>query len=875
MADTAAVTRRFFIPEVIQTSAMDCGPAALKALFGGFNRYLSYGRLREACQTDVDGTSIDTIEVIAQQLGLGAVQSMLPLDLLLLKSSAALPAVAVVATPDGGNHLVVLWRAHGPWLQVMDPAAGRLWVPRRRLLESLYIHEQPVPADASEAWCASAVFTAGIEQRLRALHQPPQLWADRAHQDAALRLGGTLRDAGRLRPGAAAREFLSLCAAHPEEIPPQYWSIRRLAHDPRQVLLRGAVLLSAAAESEPPEEPLPASLARVRNEPAPRVWQPVWAALRENGWGLATATMFALCAVALGTVIEALLFRGLFDMGRHLQSTAERLGAIVALVVFLATVLALDWSAAIGSFRLGRQIEMRLRTRFLLKMPRLSDRYFQSRLISDMAFRAHSLQLLRQLPELAGHCLYLIASIVITGAAIVWVYPGSALLAILAVVAACGVPALLMPAMAERDLRHRELGASLGLLYLDSLLGSRAIQAHCAQRTMRSVQAGQLERWAAAGLSQQCLFVRVDALQMAATLACIVALVYRQSMIAQSPAGLLLLIYWAISIPLLGREAAAAARSLPAMRNTLLRFLELIESPEEAAGDVKPAARSGGVKIDIEEACVVVGGHAVLDRVTLQVQPGEHIGIVGVSGAGKSSLVGCLMGWFQPSSGRIFVDDAPLDDARLAQLRSEIAWIDPQVHLFRSTLYENLRYGNGSHAAARFGATLEAADLGCILERAPEGLQTAIGEGGTLVSGGEGQRIRIGRALGRSGVRLAILDEPARGLGREERRRMLTSLRAHFSGATLLCVTHDVSDTLNFDRVLVIEQGRILEQGTPRALHARPGSRYRAMCDEEGAARREMLADAAWRRLRLRDGKIREDVREDAVAPRAEGVATP
>jgi ATP-binding cassette subfamily B protein len=308
------------------------------------------------------------------------------------------------------------------------------------------------------------------------------------------------------------------------------------------------------------------------------------------------------------------------------------------------------------------------------------------------------------------------------------------------------------------------------------------------------------------------------------------------------------------------------------VRNTLMRFLELMESPGESAGDdLAPATRPGGVKIDIEEVCVVVGGHAVLERVTLHVRPGEHIGIVGVSGAGKSSLVGCLMGWFQPSSGRICVDDALLDTARLAQLRGEIAWVDPQVHLFRSTLYENLRYGNGSQGIQRFGANLQAADLSRILERAPEGLQTPIGEGGTLVSGGEGQRIRIGRALGRGGVRLAILDEPARGLGRDERRRMLSSLRAHFSAATLLCVTHDVSDTLDFDRVLVIEQGRIRECGVPRTLQAQPRSRYRALLDQEGAMRRDLWANVAWRRLRLQAGKVRED----GVAAQVEGATPP
>lgn len=857
MVDAFTVKRRFFIPEVVQTSTMDCGPAALKALFGGFDRYLSYGRLREACQTDVDGTSIDTLESIAQQLGMSAAQSMVPADLLLLESSACLPAIVVVTLPDGVTHLVVVWRIHGPWVQIMDPANGRLWLRRRDVLKSLYIHEQPVPAAAFREWTASNVFTAGIEHRMRALGLDAQIWTDPVHQDAALRLGGELRVRGRLRAGADARRFLDLCADHPDEIPSEYWVARPVDHDPEHVMLRGAVLLSAGTVSEVPDDTLPASLLRARTEPPPRPWEPVWIALRESGWRLPAATAVALCTVAVGTVVEALLFRGLFDIGRHLQSNTQRLAAVAALLSFLAAMWALDWSAAAGALRVGRQIETRLRVRFLEKIPRLSDRYFQSRLISDMAFRAHSLQLLRQLPEVAGHCLYLLVSIIVTGAAIVCVYPGSVWLTGLAVIAACVVPCLLVPIMAERDMRHRELSASLGSLYLDSFLGLRAIQAHGAERAMRAVQAGQLERWAAAGLSQQALFVRIDTVQMAATLACVVALIFRESMTAQTPAGLLLLIYWAMSILLLGRDVAAVARNIPAMRNTLLRFLELVESPDEAASE-SSVPSAGGVKIDIEDASIVVAGRTVLDQVTLHVQPGEHIGIVGVSGAGKSSLVGCIMGWNPPSGGRICIDGSPLDGSRLQSLRRETAWIDPQVHLFRSTLHENLRYGNGSEGTERFGATLETADLGRILESAPEGLQTPVGEGGGLLSGGEGQRIRIARALGRSGVRLAILDEPTRGLGRKERRRMLSSLRAHFRSCTLLCVIHDVSDTRQFDRVLVIERGRILEDGAPRILEANPRSRYRALLEEERAMQPDRWTDAAWRRMELRAGKLWE-----------------
>ena len=115
------------VPEVVQTSAMDCGPAALKCLLEGFGISASYGRLREACQTDVNGTSIDTMEEVAQQLGLQAEQIMVPLDHVLLAEAGVLPAIIVVKLPNGITHFVVAWRRHGPFLQVMDPATGRRW----------------------------------------------------------------------------------------------------------------------------------------------------------------------------------------------------------------------------------------------------------------------------------------------------------------------------------------------------------------------------------------------------------------------------------------------------------------------------------------------------------------------------------------------------------------------------------------------------------------------------------------------------------------------------------------------------------------------------------------------------------------------------
>jgi len=145
-AAASATARRWFAPEVIQTSAMDCGPASLKCLLEGFHVPVSYGRLREACQTDVDGTSINMIEDVANELGLRAEQSMLPPEYLVLDRISILPALVVVRHADGATHFVVVWSRKGRWLQVMDPAVGRRWVPQRKFLDEIFRHELSVAA---------------------------------------------------------------------------------------------------------------------------------------------------------------------------------------------------------------------------------------------------------------------------------------------------------------------------------------------------------------------------------------------------------------------------------------------------------------------------------------------------------------------------------------------------------------------------------------------------------------------------------------------------------------------------------------------------------------------------------------------------------
>jgi ATP-binding cassette subfamily B protein len=257
---------------------------------------------------------------------------------------------------------------------------------------------------------------------------------------------------------------------------------------------------------------------------------------------------------------------------------------------------------------------------------------------------------------------------------------------------------------------------------------------------------------------------------------------------------------------------------------------------------------------------VRAAGHLVLHGVNLAIPAGSHIAVVGTSGAGKSTLVGLLLGWHTSAAGEVLVDGRPLDAQAVEALRRATAWVDPAVHLWNRSLLENLQYGNQPDAGPAAGFAVAAADLHGLIEKLPQGLQTALGEGGALVSGGEGQRVRLGRALLRSEVRLVILDEPFRGLDRETRHSLMAFVREHWRDATLVCVTHDVAETQSFDRVLVLDAGEIVEDGDPRAL-ASAESRYGELLAAERDVAERLWTNPLWRRLRIDDGRLLEDRR--------------
>jgi ABC-type bacteriocin/lantibiotic exporter with double-glycine peptidase domain len=875
--------RRFLAPEIIQTSATDCGPASLKCVLEGYGIAANYGRLREACQTDIDGSSISTIGDVAVQLGLQSEEIILPLDHLLIDEAQAVPAVVVARLPNGFTHFLVVWRRHGKSVQVMDPAIGRRWLPVRRLLSELYVHQTVVPAADWREWAGTDQFVAPLRRRISQLGVPADslietaksdaTWHTLAMLDASIRAAEAMCRNGGLRRGAEAQRLIErLLAVSAEDaaelIPTGYWSARRCETaegEEECVRIRGAVLLRLRGKREvsaQTEGPLCAATVVAVGERSATPWHELYRLVRQEGRLTIALLIAALGVASAGVVVEALIFRGILDLGRYLGVFEQRAAAVAALMCFAVALFLLDIPLASGALRAGRRLECQLRLRLFEKLARLPDRYFRSRLTSDMVERSHSTHMLRNLVMLASRVMRAAARLAITAAALCWLDPRVAFPAIVSAIAVVAIPLMAAPLVNERELRVRTHSGALSRFSLDALLGLTAIRSHSAERPVRRQHESLLVEWMHAGLSLHRAVSLVESLQTAAVFA-LVGWIVLAHVAHAGPSGLnLLLVFWALSLPVLGQEIAIVLRQAPTYRNITARLLEPLSAPEDAlpasAPEQEQEESNGGVRIAYEQVTVRIAGRDVLKDIDLLIPPGSHVAIVGPSGAGKSTLVGALLGFHRPVAGRIQVGQHSLDESEIERVRRMTAWVDPAVHLWNRSLLANIRYGAGESNDA-VGEALQAADLADLLAVVPQGLQTELGEGGALVSGGEGQRVRLARAMFRPDVRLVILDEPFRGLDRERRRDLLLRSRSAWRNATLLCITHDIAETTLFDRVIVVDGGRIVEQGEPSVLAKRTDSRYRSLLNAEATLTATTWSSSEWRRLRMSGGVVIED----------------
>jgi ABC-type bacteriocin/lantibiotic exporter with double-glycine peptidase domain len=885
--------QRTIVPEVVQISATDCGPASLKSVFAGMGLELNYRVLREACQTDVDGTSIDTLEELSNQLGLDAEQVMVPIDHVFLPEARALPAIIVTLSAGGRPHFVVVWRRIGPFVQVMDPAVGRRWARVETLVSTLYQHTTPAPAAAWREWAGSDEAVAALERRLldvgavgakaliaKALEDPGH--RSIAALDAATRAVEAVVRAGALRRGRTAGGLVQSMITRAESgevpIPEHYWSVRPNRDAEDELLLTGAVLLrfrgwrgeATGADTAAPSTPINADLATAL---VTAQVSPGRTLLAEDPRSIPLLIGAGLVVATFGRILQALMLRAMLDLGRDLGTVEQRATGMLVLAGVALALLLIQVPISLGLLAIGRRLEVRLRKAYFEKLPKTEDRYFQSRLASDMASRCHNIQAMRTLPGLIAQGITISLEVLATAAALVWAAPGAWSIVLALTAATLLLPLLAQGLFFEPDMRVQTHAGALSSFILNALLGLTPIRIHGAERSLRRGQEALLVEWTRARYWLQGLSVGFEGVLMLASYALVVLLVYSYLEGSQRASLVLLVVFWALRFPILGQRLLVVTRSFPSAMNRVRRLLDIIgqiepepprarsleparsSPPGEAAARDEPAA--AGVAIAMERVRVKGGGHTILDKVSLRIAPGEHVAIVGVSGSGKSTLVGLLLGWLRPARGEICVDGAPLDQPAIERLRRTTAWVDPAISLWNQSLLDNLRYGNDAAHGWSLDAALKGAEMLDILEALPAGLQTSLGEGGGLVSGGQGQRVRLARAMLRSGVRLAILDEPFRGLDRERRARLLAESRRLWANVTLLCVTHDIAQTQEFDRVLVIEGGRIVENGAPRQLLAER-SRYAELLRADQDNHQLLWSSGTWRHWWLADGRLVE-----------------
>lgn len=252
-------------------------------------------------------------------------------------------------------------------------------------------------------------------------------------------------------------------------------------------------------------------------------------------------------------------------------------------------------------------------------------------------------------------------------------------------------------------------------------------------------------------------------------------------------------------------------------------FSQLDETPEPDLGTVEKARAKGALEVKGLGFSYPGTDRPVLQGIDFKLEPGQMVALVGRSGSGKSTLASLIPRFYNHSQGQILLDGVPVEDYRLANLRSHIALVTQQVTLFNDTVRNNIAYGDlrdaPMDAVARAADAAFASDF---IAKLPEGFDTLVGEQGVMLSGGQRQRLAIARALLKDAP-LLILDEATSALDTESERHIQQALDGLMKSRTTLVIAHRLSTIEHADLILVMDEGRIVERGTHQSLLAAGG----------------------------------------------------
>ena len=555
-----------------------------------------------------------------------------------------------------------------------------------------------------------------------------------------------------------------------------------------------------------------------------------WRSLGAGGIGALLVTLADLASpFPLAWVIDSVLD----DRQAPFTLTSQDIRTVaiaVQAVILIAIVAAIGaYVAEISLQRAGEQITHDLRVMTYTHMQRLSLAFHDRRSKGDLVTRLTSdvAAVGSLFSTVIGNIVQ--AALILVGMAVVavWLDP------MLAIVLFAATPILFLVTRgfrrrirrAARDQRHAE--AEIASLATESLSSMRVVKAFGTEDYEQERVVGHSEQRRKVGIVAATLDARfggiVDVLG-AVTMAAVLGLgAYQVAAGALTVGGLLVFLTYARRVyrPLrdIAKYSTAASRSM-ARAERIADVLASDETLEERPGAFTGPRAGGAVGLE-GVSFGYEADHPVIRDVSLAVAPGETVAVVGASGAGKSTLGALIARFYDPTAGRVAIDGRDARDCSLEWLREQVGFLLQDTVLFTGTIAENIAYGRDATREEIVNAA-RAADADEFIASLPNGYDEVLGPQGVGLSGGQRQRIGVARVLLRDPP-IIVLDEPTTGLDATSEAQLVEGIGGLMSGRTCVLITHSLALARRADRVVVIANGTVAQDGPPGELLGRPG----------------------------------------------------